>query len=275
MEKEALIRELKDRIGEPDFAVLSERTVDALVSPLIPSFADDEKITDESWTLPVAMLKNYIDQYRHDLAEGTEAEKVRLAKENEATIKNLSNKKFEEIKAEWEQKHKTEPTGNEGGKGENEKSDVEKALEAYNIKLFGEDGKGGLIGGKLNETSDFIANSKKAAEAEKISNIKKRLKDYLVEERKASRDAVVNLAIKDLEVASDSDIDELKIKVEKIYEERYKDFYGDSGKPFGGDSAGGTGNDGGSDEVTEYLKKRSEAATKQAELTEKTKSLLR
>nr|DAJ98095.1 MAG TPA: hypothetical protein [Caudoviricetes sp.] len=275
MEKEALIRELKDRIGEPDFAVLSERTVDALVSPLIPSFADDEKITDESWTLPVAMLKNYIGQYRHDLAEGTEAEKVRLAKENEATIKNLSNKKFEEIKAEWEQKHKTEPTGNEGGKGENEKSDVEKALEAYNIKLFGEDGKGGLIGGKLNETSDFIANSKKAAEAEKISNIKKRLKDYLVEERKASRDAVVNLAIKDLEVASDSDIDELKIKVEKIYEERYKDFYGDSGKPFGGDSAGGTGNDGGSDEVTEYLKKRSEAATKQAELTEKTKSLLR
>ena len=96
-----------------------------------------------------------------------------------------------------------------------------------------------------------------------------------MEERKASRDAVVNLSIKELEVASVSDIDELKIKVEKIYEERYKDFYGDSGKPFGGDSAGGTGNVGGSDEVTEYLKKRGEAAAKQAELTAKTKSLLR
>ena len=274
MEKEALIEGLKSKVGENDFGVLSGQTVDALVATFLPSFADDDKVTDETWKIPVEVVKNYAGQYRHDLATKTAEEKARLVKENENLAKSLAEKQIEEFKAEWVKTHNAKPA-NENNDGNNEKSDVEKALEAYNIKLFGEDGKGGLIGGKLSETSDFIASSKKAIEAEKISNIKKQLKDYLVEERKASRDAVVNLSIKDLEVTSNSDIDELKIKVEKIYEERYKDFYGDSGKPFGGDSAGGTGNGGGSDEVTEYLKKRSEAAVKQAELTAKTKSLLR
>ena len=274
MEKEALIEGLKSKVGENDFGVLSGQTVDALVATFLPSFADDDKVTDETWKIPVEVVKNYAGQYRHDLATKTAEEKARLAKENENLAKSLAEKQIEEFKAEWAKTHNTKPA-NENNDGNNEKSDVEKALEAYNIKLFGEDGKGGLIGGKLSETSDFIASSKKAIEAEKISNIKKQLKGYLVEERKASRDAVVNLSIRDLEITSDSDIDELKIKVEKIYEERYKDFYGDSGKPFGGDSAGGTGNGGGSDEVTEYLKKRSEAAVKQAELTAKTKSLLR
>lgn len=274
MEKEALIEGLKSKVGENDFGVLSGQTVDALVATFLPSFADDDKVTDETWKIPVEVVKNYAGQYRHDLATKTAEEKARLAKENENLAKSLAEKQIEEFKAEWAKTHNTKPA-NENNDGNNEKSDVEKALEAYNIKLFGEDGKGGLIGGKLSETSDFIASSKKAIEAEKISNIKKQLKGYLVEERKASRDAVVNLSIRDLEITSDSDIDELKIKVEKIYEERYKDFYGDSGKPFGGDSAGGTGNGGGSDEVTEYLKKRGEAAVKQAELTAKTKSLLR
>ena len=274
MEKEALIEGLKSKVGENDFGVLSGQTVDALVATFLPSFADDDKVTHETWKIPVEVVKNYAGQYRHDLATKTAEEKARLAKENENLAKSLAEKQIEEFKAEWAKTHNTKPA-NENNDGNNEKSDVEKALDAYNIKLFGEDGKGGLIGGKLSETSDFIASSKKAIEAEKISNIKKQLKGYLVEERKASRDAVVNLSIRDLEITSDSDIDELKIKVEKIYEERYKDFYGDSGKPFGGDSAGGTGNGGGSDEVTEYLKKRSEAAVKQAELTAKTKSLLR
>ena len=274
MEKEALIEGLKSKVGENDFGVLSGQTVDALVATFLPSFADDDKVTDETWKIPVEVVKNYAGQYRHDLATKTAEEKARLAKENEKLAKSLAEKQIEEFKAEWAKTHNAKPA-NENNDGNNEKSDVEKALEAYNIKLFGEDGKGGLIGGKLSETSDFIASSKKAIEAEKISSIKKQLKGYLVEERKASRDAVVNLSIRDLEITSDSDIDELKIKVEKIYEERYKDFYGDSGKPFGGDSAGGTGNGGGSDEVTEYLKKRGEAAVKQAELTAKTKSLLR
>lgn len=274
MEKEALVEGLKSKVGENDFGVLSGQTVDALVATFLPSFADDDKVTDETWKIPVEVVKNYAGQYRHDLATKTAEEKARLAKENENLAKSLAEKQIEEFKAEWAKTHNAKPA-NENNDGNNEKSDVEKALEAYNIKLFGEDGKGGLIGGKLSETSDFIASSKKAIEAEKISNIKKQLKGYLVEERKASRDAVVNLSIRDLEITSDSDIDELKIKVEKIYEERYKDFYGDSGKPFGGDSAGGTGNGGGSDEVTEYLKKRGEAAVKQAELTAKTKSLLR
>lgn len=278
MEKEALIEGLKSRVGENDFNVLSAETVDRLVTPLLPSFADDDKVTDESWIIPVTLFKNFAGQYRHQLATGSEAEKARLAKENETAAKALAEKQIAEFKAEWEKTHKTEPVDNKGGKGgnrEEQEDAVAKALKAYNKELFGEDGKSGLIGGQLSAASEFIASSQKAAEAEKISKIQQQLKDYLVKERKASRDAVVNLSIKDLEITSTSDIDELKIKVEKIYEERYKDFYGDSGKPFGGDSAGGSGDGGGSDEVTEYLKKRNEDAANKAKIIEETKRLLR
>lgn len=274
MEKEALIEELKSRVGENDFGTLSGQTVDALVATFLPSFADDDKVTDETWKLPVDVFKNYAGQYRHDLATKTAEEKARLAKENESIAKTLAEKQIAEFKAEWDKNHKTESAGGENGGG-GEKSEVEKALEAYNVKLFGEDGNGGILGSKLKESSDFILQSKKAAEAERISNIRQELRKYLADDRKASREPVINLAIRDLEVTSSSDIDKLKVEVEKIYESLYKDLYGDGGKPFGGDSAGGTGSGGGSDEVTEYLKKRGQEAAKQAELTAKTKSLLR
>lgn len=277
MEKEALIEGLKDKVGENDFGVLSEQTVDALVATFLPSFADDEKITDETWKLPIEVCKNYAGQYRHDLATKITEEKNRLEKENANSVKTLAEKKFAELKAEWEKANKNTDTDdkNKGGNGGNTDDAVAKALEEYNKKLFGEDGKSGLIGGQLSATSEFIANSKKAADAEKISLIKQGLKKYLVDDRKASREPVVNLAIKELVVKTDSDIDKLKVEVEKIYETYYKNFYGDGGKPFGGDTAGGSVNNGGYDEVSEYLKKRGESAAKQAEITQKVKANLR
>lgn len=278
MEKEALIESLREKVGENDFSVLSEKTIDALVTPFLSSFADDGKITDDTWAMPVAMLKNFVGQYRHDLAAGSDAEKQRLAKENETAARALAEKQFAEFKEEWEKTHKTvagDDDKNKGGNGGKSDDAVTRALEEYNKKLFGEDGKSGLIGGQLNATSEFIANSKKAADAEKISLIRQDLKRYLVDDRKASREPVVNLAIKELDVKKDSDIDKLKVEVEKIYETHYKSFYGDGGKPFGGDTAGGSGKDGGHDEVSEYLKKRGESAAKQAEIMQKVKGLLR
>lgn len=275
MEKEALIEGLKDKVGENDFKVLSAQTVDALAATFLPSFADDEKITDDTWKLPIEVCRNYAGQYRHDLATKITEEKNRLEKENENSVKALAEKQFEEFKAEWEKANKTTPVDNKNNGSKGDTDAVTKALEEYNKKLFGEDGKSGLIGGQLSATSEFIANSKKAAEAEKISLIKQGLKKYLVDDRKASREPVVNLAIKELVVKTDSDIDKLKVEVEKIYETYYKSFYGDGGKPFGGDTAGGSVNNGGHDEVSEYLKKRGESAAKQAEITQKVKANLR
>lgn len=266
MEKEALIEALKEKVGENDFSVLSAQSIDALVTPLLPSFADDEKITDDSWILPVSMLKNFAGQYRHDLAAGSEAEKVRLAKENEAVVKNLANKEFEKFKAEYEEKHGQKPDGknNGGDEGQGENA-VTKALNEYNIKLFGPDGKSGLIGGQLNATSEFIKASQKAAEAEKISSIKQQLKSYLSDDRGASREPIINLAIGDLEISASSNIDELKLNVEKIYEARYKEFYGDSGKPFGGNSAGGIDDGEPDEDVAKYIEGKALADKAKAE----------
>jgi len=273
MEKEALIENLKEKVGENDFSVLSTQTVDALVTTFLPSFADDEKITDETWKTPVEVFRNYAGQYRHDLATKATDEKARLVKENEEVLKSLTEKQLAKIRAEWEKSHKTESSDEK--KSDNVTDAVTKALKEYNEKLFGEDGKSGLIGGQLSATSEFIANSKKTAEAEKISNIKQSLKEFLLEDRKASRDKVVNLSVRDLDVKPDSDIDKLKVEVEKIYEAYYKDFYGDSGKPFGGDSAGNAGENSGNSEVSEYLKKRGESTAKQAEIAQKIKDKLR
>ena len=273
MEKEALIEALKEKVGGNDFGVLSAQSVDALVTPFLPSFADDEKITDDSWVLPVSMFKNFAGQYRHDLAAGSETEKARLAKENETVVKNLANKEFEKFKAEWEEKYGQKPAGKNNGGNEGQEGDaVAKALEEYNKKLFGEDGKSGLIGGQLNATSEFIASSKKAAEAEKISSIKQALKNYLANDRKASREPVINLAIKELEITPTSDIDQLKASVEKSYETLYKELFGDGGKPYGGDSAGGKEDGSPDEDVKTYIetkRKVDEEKTKRVEAVRK------
>ncbi len=268
MEKEALIEELKTRVGENDFGVLSAQTVDALAATFLPSFADDEKITDDTWKLPIEVCRNYAGQYRHDLATKITEEKNRLEKENENSVKTLAEKQFEEFKAEWEKANKTTPVDNKNNGSKGDTDAVTKALEEYNKKLFGEDGKSGLIGGQLSATSEFIANSKKAAEAEKISTIKQQLKDYLTKERKASREPVVNLAIGGLDIKTDSNIDELKIQVEKIYEGRYKEFYGDGGKPYGGDSAGGKDDGSPDEDVKVYLENKRKADEEKAKKVE-------
>lgn len=263
MEKEALIENLKEKVGENDFRVLSEQTVNALVDTFLPSFADDEKITDETWKMPVEVLKNYVGQYRHDLATKATEEKARLEREKEKAVNELVEKRLEELKAEWEKAQKntaTEVVPDKNKEVVNE--DLEKSIIA---KLFGEDGKSGLIGGQLSMTAEFIANSRKTAEAEKISNIKRQLKDYLVKERRASREPVVNLALENLEITSESNIDEKKIEVEKIYEQRYKEFYADGGKPYGGDTAGGDIDGSPDKDVKAYLEAKRKADEERAE----------
>lgn len=269
MEKEALINELKAKVGEDNFSVLSGQTVDALVTTFLPSFADDEKITNDTWKLPVEVCKNYVGQYRHDLATKAAEEKARLEREKEEAVKTLVEKKLESLKAEWEKEHKNVKEETDNKPIHSDKDDfVVKAIEEYNKKLFGEDGKSGLIGGQLKATSDFIAESVKATEAEKIKTIKQQLKDYLQKDRKASREPVVNLSVGDLEITPKSDINELKIEVEKIYEERYKEFYGDGGKPFGGDTLGGDNGDDTDLEVKKYLEARKKADEERTKILE-------
>lgn len=256
MEKEALIKQLKEKVGETDFSVLSEKTVEALVTPLLPSFADDEKVTEDSWTMPVNMLKNFVGQYRHELAQGSEAEKQRISKDNDSKVKQLANDLFSQFKKEWSENHSD--LSDKGGKEEKNTnlSDSDELLKKIESRLFGEDGKGGLIGGKLTAVESFIDDTKKKEETKKVEEIKQQLRDYLVKERKAGREAVVDLAIELSDIKADGNIREQKVQVEKIYEEQYKRFYGDGGKPYGGSSTGEGNNFDPDEDVKNYLEKR-------------------
>ena len=49
MEKESLIASLKERIGETDFNAISRRSVETIIEPMLPLFADDEKVTEETF----------------------------------------------------------------------------------------------------------------------------------------------------------------------------------------------------------------------------------
>lgn len=256
MEKEALIKQLKEKVGETDFGVLSEKTIDALVTPLLPSFADDEKVTEDSWIMPVNLFKNFVGQYRHELAQGSEAEKQRISKDNDSKVKQLANDLFSQFKKEWSENHSD--LSDKGGKEEKNTnlSDSDELLKKLESRLFGEDGKGGLIGGKLTAVESFIDDTKKKEETKKVEEIKQQLRDYLVKERKAGREAVVDLAIELSDIKADGNIREQKVQVEKIYEEQYKRFYGDGGKPYGGSSTGEGNNFDPDEDVKNYLEKR-------------------
>ena len=91
------------------------------------------------------------------------------------------------------------------------------------------------------------------------SGIRKQISDYL-SDKGASYKPAVNLAIKNLEIGDNPDMDVLKLQAEKGYMSIVKDFYGDGGTPFGGTGTGGTGKG----LVDDYIKQRAQEAQKEA-----------
>lgn len=110
MEKETLIQNLKDRVGENDFSVLSQRTIDSIIDPIMPMFADDEKVTDDTYTLPVNMLRSYIGQYRHDLADGMKNGKTAWENEQKTNLAKAVEQAVSDAKKQWEQDNVTKAT---------------------------------------------------------------------------------------------------------------------------------------------------------------------
>lgn len=258
MEQETLVSELKNRVGDPD---ISERTINQVAQSALPMFADDSKITDDLWNLTVTTLKSAVGQERADRKDWITKQRETLANADK-TAREKWQKDFE---VKWAKDHPaqttpstppttpTPPAPPAPKEGEYDVTEaVKKALSDYNTKLFGEDGKSGLIGAQLASTSEFIKQSNAKAKEQKIEGIRKELKDYLIS-KKASREPVINLAIKEMVLDENTDIDEAKIAVERSYEAKYKEFYGDGGKPYGGESAGGEGNANPDEDVKKFL----------------------
>ena len=268
MNKETLIQNLKQKVGETDFNVLSSQTVDGIITPLLPMFSDDEKVNDATYELPVQLLKNYIGQYRHDVAagitSGIEGEKTRLNSEKDSAIAAF--------KAQWEKDHPADG-GNKGdgdgdGKGNGDggsqlsAEDISKKVdEMLNAKLAELTGKDGAIG-KLN---DLIAGLETQRKAEKISAITKTIEQYITEreggELTHEQSRALHYAMKDFTIDENASVDDLKKNFEKIYETTYKDLYPNGGMPF----SNANGGEGGTSAAFEDFMKRKAQDAKTAE----------
>lgn len=274
MEQETLVSELRNRVGDPD---ISERTISQVAQSALPMFADDSKITDDLWNFAVTTVKSAVGQERADRKDWITKQQETLA-EKDKKAREQWQSSFEK---KWNAEHQPAPKPKDEPKSEPKSEPdhgdseekiakaVSEALKSYNTKLFGEDGKSGLIGAQLASTSEFIKQSNAKAKEAKIESMRKELKDYLIG-KKASREPVINLAIKEMALDENTDINKAKIDVEKSYEAKYKEFYGDGGKPFGGESAGGGMENNPDEDVKKFLE---EQAAKQSERQKRSEQL--
>lgn len=286
MEKTNLVQEFKNRVGEDNHEFISDQTFESMADVYLPRFAEDDKITDDTWKEPIAALTNFAGQAK--------ASRMKFAQDFEAQHKTTTQKAIDDAvaaaKAEWEKTldngngGKGDDKGGKGGKGEGDGGNdaiskaVADALAGYNEKLFGKDGKSGLIGGQLSQTAEFIKTQNQNQEQAKLADIGKQLKDFLTAE-KATKDFAMNLAVKNIvggiKKVAEADVDQLKLSVKKEYEQIYKDAYGDGGKPYGGNSAGGEGEGGVDEEVRKYLEDKAKLDAEADKMKETVKAGLK
>lgn len=268
MEKNLLIQNLKSKAGIDN---LSERTFDEIATAYLPMFSEDDKITDETWNLPIQILKTMSGQLRHEVAEGITKGKTQWETEQKTAQQKAIDEAVAAAKAEWE---KNNPDANKPDPDKPdanaEKSIEDKIAAAVAKAMEGVTGEDGSIGKLTKQFTDYMAKTEQEKKDAIVKQIRENLKSYLLDERFADREPVVNLAIKEMEIKEDSDFDKLKIEVEKKYEKLYKDFYGDSGSgPYAGGAGGGTNSNKEFEDFIKQRKAEAEAAAKETEALEK------
>lgn len=252
MEKESLINSLKERIGENDFAAISRRSVETIIEPLLPMFADDDKVTDDTYALPVALLKSFIGQSRHDIAEGVKSEKARLEAEKEKAVKAA----VDAIRAEYDKKDKEPEQKPEPQKPA--EPDINGIIAAEVQKaLQGLTGEGGALGKLTNSFNTFINDYNKRKTEETEASVRQRITREL-EEMGADKGKVIELALRDLSFG-DRSYDDLFKEAKTNYETLYKELYSNGPMPF----AGGSGETDSVSGFKSFLKRKQELADRQ------------
>lgn len=262
MEKNLLIQNLKSKAGVDN---LSDRTYDEVATLFLPQFTEDDKITDESYAAPLQVLKTMSGQLRHEVADGITRGKTQWETEQKAAQQKAIDDAMTAFKAQWEKDHPN-PNPNPNPNPEppkDEKTLEEKIAEAVGKAMGGLTAEDGALGRITKQFTDYMARQEQEKKDALINGIRENLKSYLLDERMADREPVVNLAIKELVIDEKSDFDKLKIEVEKKYESLYKDFYGDSGSgPYAGGAGGGTNTNKEFEEFIKQRKAEAEAAAK-------------
>lgn len=270
MEKNLLIQNLKSKAGVDN---LSDRTFDEVATLFLPQFTEDDKITDESYAVPLQMLKTMSGQLRHEVADGITKGKTQWETEQKAAQQKAIDDAMAAFKAQWEKNH-PDPNKPDPNKPDPnaEKTLEEKIAAAVASAMGGLTGEDGALGKLSKQFTDYMAKQEQEKKEAIVNGIRENLKSYLIDDRMADREPVVNLAIKAMEVKEDSDFDELKIKVEKEYEKLYKEFYGDSGSgPYAGGAGGGTDSN---KEFDAFIKERKAQAEAAAQETKELESNL-
>lgn len=263
MEKDILIQNLRTRVGEDDCKSISDKTFDGIAESVLTMFADDSKITEETWGLPVATLKQFAGQKRHDEKEFTEKFKSEYANEYKTQHEKDVAKRIEEAKnAALEEYKKAHPEKNGDGDGGDGDKDLDKKVNdavANAIKaLTGADSE---LGKSLATITDFVKTQSEREKTATKNRVKEDLKKHLLG-LKANNESCIDDALDDIDYGESPTFEALKQSAIDAYEKRYKRYFSDGGKPFGGESSGGGG--GGNSFVKERIQQLQEEAKKNA-----------
>lgn len=264
MEKEILIQNLKTKVGEDNSKVISDKTFDGIAESVLPMFADDSKITDETWKLPVATLIQFAGQKRFDEKAFAEKFKADYAKEyagqHEKDVETRINAAVAKALEDYKKEHQN--GGGNGGNGGASANDLDaKVQEAVKNALAGLTGEDSELGKMTATMTAFMKSQEEREKTATLNIVKSKLKEHLIA-LKANNEACIDDALDDIEYGDNPTFDNLKQSAVSAYEKRYKRYYADGGKPFGGDTTGG--NSGGNDFVKDRIARLKKEATDNA-----------
>ena len=255
MEKEALISALKEKSQVDN---LSERTIDEVANMFLPMFAEDDKITDDSWKLPVQMVKTMSGQLRHDLSGGINDFKTKFAADNKDAQAKAIADAIAAAKVEWE-KANPKPEAKKPEKKEEPNQDVDqKVADAVAKAIAGLTGEEGTLGKLSKQFSDFLTQQAEKDKAAAVANVREQIKSYLVGRGVEEDDYAMEIALEKLEIGDKPDIAALKAKAEKDYEAIYGRMHkGEGASPLKSDGGGKGG-------VSPLIKSHIERVAKEA-----------
>lgn len=227
MEKELFISQLKEKTGVDN---LSERTIDEVANLFLPQFANDESITDESWKVPIQMVKTMSGQLRHDLSGGITAFKTQFEADNKTLQEKAIADAVAAAKLEWEKNHPTQDPPKP-------EPDLDTKIAEAVAKATGEQAKAFETLSK--QFSEYMAKVEEEKKSQTIANVKDQIRDYMIGRGVEEDDYALEIALEKLEIGDKPDVAALKAKAEKDYEAIYKRMHKtDGGLPFHGGAGG-------------------------------------
>lgn len=245
---------------------LSERTISEIVDMFHPQFIDDEKITDESWKIPVQMIKTMSGQLRHDTSTGINAFKSQFEAEQKTAQQKAIDDAVAAFKSQWEKDH---PDPNKNDDKDIAKLVAEQVAAQMKV-LTGEESDFGKLSKQM---TDYLATQIAREKAASVESLRKQILEYITEfDGLDEDDAIVENVILKLDIKDDKKLDDLKNEAKSLYEKAYKNFvtkHG-GGEPF----TGGGGNDENTG-AKGWLKNKGVLSEAEEEAAEKRKKLLK